>query len=182
MNFKIVLNSAFSNNFFVFPVKKKDGFFNLVVQNQEKSFIYTFLDDYKKNPETASPFLVITLFDELLFQKGIVLVRGDIIGDLSIKEAEIVFQMTKDFYSIEHLYKKVYEFNKQSRKFDINSHINFCLEKYFSESNMKEEESDNFSHIDNKINFDNKSKYIDRSPQKRGANPFMTTFSVDTKK
>ena len=32
--------------------------------------IYTYLEDYKKNPNNATPYLVITMFDELNPKKG----------------------------------------------------------------------------------------------------------------
>lgn len=119
---------------FVFPIKKGEGFYNVVLQNQEKSFIYTFIDDFRKGPERSSPYLVVTLFEELLFKKGVILVRGDIINELSQSEAVTLFNMTKDFYTIESLFNKVKEFNHESRKFDFNSHINFCLGRYYSDS------------------------------------------------
>ncbi len=101
------------------------------MQNQEKSFIYTFLDDYKKDPSNSTPYLVVTLFDELLFKKGIILVRGDIIGDLTQEESISILEMTKDFYSKPDLVRKVKDFNHDSRKFDPMQHTNFCLSNYF---------------------------------------------------
>ena len=160
---------------FLFPVKKASGFFNLVLQNQDKSFIYTFLEDYKNDPSTATPYLVVTLYDELSFSKGLVLVRGDIIGDLTVVESEKLFLMTKEFYSIEHLNKKVVDFNKNSRKFDVNNHINMCLEKYFNDVKIEEE--------------DEVSKNIVLRPipkgkikkEDTGINPTLTTFNINKK-
>ena len=103
----------------------------MISQNQDKSFIYTFLDDFKKNPENSTPYLVVTLFDELLFKKGIILVRGDIIGDITYEEGQKVFNMTKDHYSRENLFKKVLEFNNEPRKFNHNAHTTYCLSNYF---------------------------------------------------
>jgi hypothetical protein len=39
----------------------------------------TFLEDFKKNPQKAMPYMIITMFDELVRTKGVALVRGDII-------------------------------------------------------------------------------------------------------
>lgn len=161
---------------FLFPVKKASGFFNLVLQNQDKSFIYTFLEDYKNDPSTATPYLVVTLFDELSFSKGLVLVRGDIIGDLTVVESEKLFLMTKDFYSIEHLNKKVIDFNKNSRKFDVNNHINMCLDKYFHE-------------VKTVVDEDEVSKNTILRPIPKGSinkndtgvNPTLTTFNINKK-
>jgi hypothetical protein len=40
----------------------------------------TYLEDFKKNPLAANPYLVITCFDELVRTKGIALIRGDVIS------------------------------------------------------------------------------------------------------
>lgn len=70
------------------------------------------------------------MFDELVFKKGVALVRGDIIGDLSKKDSEILFEMTKQYYMNENLYRKVITFNRESSKFDHQEHINSSL-NYF---------------------------------------------------
>lgn len=56
--------------FFVFPLRRKGGHFLLLLQSQEKSQLFTFLDDYKRNPERATPYFILTLFDEILVKKG----------------------------------------------------------------------------------------------------------------
>ena len=89
------------------------------------------MEDYKLNPDKATPYLVITLFDELVAKKGVGLVRGDIIGDLSKEESEILFNMTKDYFIKDELYRKVIIFNRESAKFDHNEHINSSL-NYFN--------------------------------------------------
>lgn len=67
---KILYFRAKHNPFFIFPVRKATGYYILLCQNQDKSFIYTYLEDYKKDPSNATPYLVITMFDELVFKKG----------------------------------------------------------------------------------------------------------------
>lgn len=170
---------------FVLPVKRKEGFFNLVVQNQDKSFIYTFIEDYKKDPSNATPYLVITLYDELLFKKGLILVRGDIIGDLTVEDSHKLFQMTKDFYSVESLFKRVLDFNKNSRKFNVNSHISYCLGSYYS--NISEEiDQEKIKNKGSTLRMEEKNEI---QPKKRnvpdinmhGENAENTVFSIDTK-
>lgn len=107
-----------------------------MAQSQDKSFIYTFLEDYKKNPHNATPYLVVTMFDELVFKKGVALVRGDIIGDLSKKDSEIIFQMTKQFYTNENNYQHVRTFNQQPDKFNHQEHVINCL-KFFDSDNYR---------------------------------------------
>lgn len=70
------------------------------------------------------------MFDELVYKKGVALVRGDIIGDLTKKEAETIFKLTKDFYLKDPLYENVKTFNRDSSKFKPDDHFDYCL-KYF---------------------------------------------------
>jgi hypothetical protein len=104
-----------------------------VAQNQDKSFIYTYLEDYKKNPSNATPYLVITMFEELIFKKGVALARGDIIGDLSKTDGEIIFDMTRQHFTNQLAYKKVFTFNREPSKFNYQEHIDDCLKYYSSE-------------------------------------------------
>ncbi len=108
----------------------------LVAQNQDKSFIYTFLEDYKANPSNATPYLVVTMFDELVFKKGVGLVRGDVIGDLSKKESEIIFNMTRHYYTNDSYYQQVITFNREPTKFNYQEHINNCL-RYYDNPDLK---------------------------------------------
>lgn len=70
------------------------------------------------------------MYDELLFRKNVGLVRGDIIGDLSKQEALTIFNLTKEFYTIGHLYEEVNKFNKDPDRFNYEEHVNKCLQYY----------------------------------------------------
>ena len=49
----------------------------------------TYMEDFKRKGSNAHPYVVFTFFNELLFSKGIVLLRGDIINSsLSKTEAQ----------------------------------------------------------------------------------------------
>lgn len=111
-------------------MSKETGYFNVVSQNQDNSFIYTFLEEYKKDPVNAQPYLVITFFNELLFKKGIVLIRGDIVNELNQEESKRLLNMTIDFYTKEMLLKKVVDFNQFPRNFNFDNHIKDCLNRY----------------------------------------------------
>lgn len=52
---------------FIFPVPKGEAPSHLVLvsQNQDNSFVLTFLGDYQKNPTGATPYMVLTCFAEL---------------------------------------------------------------------------------------------------------------------
>jgi hypothetical protein len=52
------------------------------------------MEDYKRNGSNAPPYCVFTLFPELLFEKSIVLVRGDVLNNsLTKPEAEGVWNL-----------------------------------------------------------------------------------------
>lgn len=54
----------------------------------------TYLEDYKRRGSNAQPYVVYTFFTELLFHKGIVLVRGDVVNNsLAKPEAERVWEL-----------------------------------------------------------------------------------------
>ena len=79
-----LMQNAQASPFFVLPVPKEEGgHFMLVCQNQQKSFIFTWLEDFKKSAQNANPYLVLTLFDELIRVKQLALMRGDVIFHMS---------------------------------------------------------------------------------------------------
>lgn len=65
---------------FIFPVRRDQGHFMLLSQFdvQHSMFVMTFLDDYKRNPAAAQPWLSVSLFDELLASKGLGLLRVEV--------------------------------------------------------------------------------------------------------
>ena len=83
--------------------------------------IFTYLEDYKKNPLSANPYLVITCFDELVRQKGIALIRGDVLGGMSKHEGQTVLNLMLNNYLVDSCYEKVRQFNHEPNKFNIES-------------------------------------------------------------
>ena len=79
----------------------------------------TFLEDYKRRGSNAQPYLVFTFFTELLFQRGIVLVRGDVINNsLSKPEAERVWEQLEASYCQEGNFELVHNFNNNTHLFN----------------------------------------------------------------
>ncbi len=64
----------------------------LVSQSQEKSIVLTWIDEYKRNPTGANPYLVLTCFDELVRSKGLALMRGDVISHMSREEGQVIME------------------------------------------------------------------------------------------
>jgi len=50
---------------------------------QDSCFLYTFLEDYRKNPKTANPWMSLTLYEDFLDDKGLGLLRGDVGAQLT---------------------------------------------------------------------------------------------------
>ncbi|KRX06534.1 hypothetical protein PPERSA_05147 [Pseudocohnilembus persalinus] len=116
---------------FLMPVKKNENdgnHFMMIGQGQEKTFMYTFLEDFKNNQTNAQPYFVLTIFDELLDKKDIALVRGDIINyKIDKNQANMVLNYSLSSYLKDDLYNKfVYNFNHQTHEFsfdDFKSHF-----------------------------------------------------------
>ncbi len=106
---------------FLAPVSKGDaGFFNLVTQFQDgKHCLLTSVDAYRQNPAAAPPMMVITVYDELVKDKGIALVRGDVVNrlDLTRKDGEIVLKFLREIFL--NNFGLVQKFNKNPRQFDF---------------------------------------------------------------
>jgi hypothetical protein len=56
----------------------------VLIQFQGKHCLMTYLEDYKANPAAAMPYSTLTLFDELVDKKGLVLI---VTNNLSRQEA-----------------------------------------------------------------------------------------------
>ena len=79
----------------------------------------TSLEDFKKQGQNAHPYIVFTFFTELLFQKGIVLVRGDVVNNqLSKPEAEKLWSMLEISYCHEPNFEFVHNFNNNTAGFN----------------------------------------------------------------
>ena len=81
----------------------------------------TFLEDYRKNPMGALPYVTFTVYDDFVKSKQIALVRGDVSHKLSCKEAGELWRLIKRFY-LEEMgsFDVVVTFNERSHEFDFN--------------------------------------------------------------
>ena len=103
---------------FIYPVLKGDGkFFNLYAEWQDKFCIFTFLDDYRRSPSTAEPYLSVALFDDFLPRKQLVLVRGDFSGHLLKGDATHLLNLMRYFYFSDP--RAVETFNLAPAQFDF---------------------------------------------------------------
>ena len=100
----------------------------MVTQSQGKSFVLTWIDEYRRSPQSANPYMVLTCFDELCRSKDMALMRGDVISHLSRDEGQIVMEMMMDCYLDATLYEKVRQFNSSPGSFNHEEWIKMAIE------------------------------------------------------
>jgi ATP synthase F1 complex assembly factor 1 len=117
---------------YIFPVPKGEAPAHLVLvsQNQDKSFVLTFLGDYQKNPTTATPYMVLTCFDELIDTKGIALLRGDLLSHLDEDEGYTIMTTLLNRYLRETGYENIRKFNNEPNSFKYEEYIRESLAEF----------------------------------------------------
>ncbi len=111
---------------FIWPVfKKGDENVILLSQVQDKFVFCTYLEDYKRNPNTASPWLSLTIYEDMCTTKGIALVRGDFTPNLTKLEGEVLSKMILHGYHDETAYKHLLTFNKNPASFNFDDYMKF---------------------------------------------------------
>ena len=71
------------SRYFIYPIFREGGYFMLLSEFQDSCFLFTFLEDYRKNPKAANPWMSLTLYDEFLVDKDLGLLRGDVGAQLT---------------------------------------------------------------------------------------------------
>lgn len=105
---------------FIFPVAREGGHFIVLSQVQEKLALFTYLEDYKKDPQNAQPYMAVTFYDELAASNDVVLARGDLNpGALNTVEATRLLDLLRSFYVDQS--GDIESFNKGT--FDFEGHI-----------------------------------------------------------
>jgi ATP synthase mitochondrial F1 complex assembly factor 1 len=111
---------------FIYPVFRSDeSFFMMLSQFQENVFVVTYLEDYKKNPSNARPWLQLTLYDELVNEKDIGLYRADFIPELTATESRKVVEMIVQAYTDDEAFKLVSTFNTNPQRFNFDEFLKF---------------------------------------------------------
>jgi hypothetical protein len=104
----------------------------MVSQFMEPShFLMAYLEDFKMDPARAQPLLTFSVFDDYAEDKGITLVRADIMNR-GIEEDEglkIVNSML-DGYTKDEEYMVVKAFNKNPATFDLDDFVSRQGEKW----------------------------------------------------
>jgi ATP synthase F1 complex assembly factor 1 len=71
----------------------------------------TYLEDFKRHPLIANPYLVLTCFDELVPSKDLALLRGDVISHMSRLEGAAIMEQVLSSYLMDSEYETVRQFN-----------------------------------------------------------------------
>ncbi|KAJ1624617.1 ATP11 protein-domain-containing protein [Pavlovales sp. CCMP2436] len=111
---------------FIAPVRRGEGFFVLAMQHKEQSLCLTFLEEFKKSPETATPWVFATLYDDLLESKGLALLRADFMPHLITKEevAKTLSQLLTTYTS--DRYDRIWIFNHAPKFFKVDEYLDEC--------------------------------------------------------
>lgn len=108
---------------FIAPVRRGEGFFVLAMQFKEDSLCFTFLDEFRKSPEVAMPWLFATLYDDLVPSKQLTLLRADFVPNLINKEeAAGVLSGVLTMYTSDR-YDRIWIFNHAPKFFKIEEHL-----------------------------------------------------------
>jgi ATP synthase F1 complex assembly factor 1 len=107
---------------FIIPVMKGEGaYFNLVSQFQDgRHCLFTSLENFRRDPANSSPMMVMTIYDELVIEKGIALIRGDVINSLEITRADAQDAIKFLRHAYINRFDEVKRFNRNPREFDFN--------------------------------------------------------------
>jgi hypothetical protein len=112
---------AASTPFFTLPVQRDSGHFMLLSQFQDRNWLMTYLEDYRRDPASALPYLTVTAYPELALSKGLVLLRSDICAPATITKADAakLLRQISTVYGDDLMYKLVFDFNKNPASFNL---------------------------------------------------------------
>jgi GNAT superfamily N-acetyltransferase len=130
--FEAYKHRSIRHSMFVLPVRREQGFMTMLMQFQGNACLFTYLEDYQKNPQTAMPWLAIHLFDDIMATHGLCLARGEFSKPhLTKPEAKRLLALMHRFYVHDDFYQKVVEFNDAPDRFDFTRHLQEAADMYF---------------------------------------------------
>ena len=125
--YNLLRSRAVTCPFFILPVRRDAGHFVMLVQWQDNVCLFTFLEEYKKNPHAAEPWAAITMYDELAKTHHVALARNDYNPlHLTKVEAQRLMELVRIYYVEGNQYRMVEDFNHRPDSFDYERHIREC--------------------------------------------------------
>ena len=96
-----------------------DAFLVLLSQFQQPNyFLFTFLEEYRRDPASAQPWMSVAVYPDLLESKGMGLVRADFMPSISKAEASLLMDMLVDSYSTSTTHLEAFNLKPHSFNFD----------------------------------------------------------------
>ncbi|MES1916364.1 MAG: hypothetical protein MHM6MM_008188 [Cercozoa sp. M6MM] len=124
----------------VFPVFDKEGgnFNFLFAQWQENYCLLTSLEEYRAKQEEAAPLAIVYLFDDLLWEKDLVLCRLEALSkEFPVAHKSFLLDLVMKSYLEQGLYRDVHTFNNNTRNFNYNAFVGKCRD-LFRQRNIRE--------------------------------------------
>mmetsp|Transcript_764 Transcript_764/g.1948 ORF Transcript_764/g.1948 Transcript_764/m.1948 type:complete len:206 (-) Transcript_764:333-950(-) len=110
---------------FVLPVFRGEGFVNMLsnVVPGESRVMFSHLEDYKADPQSAPSQLTLAFYDDIAADLGLVLVRGDMSDVMQKSEAAQLLRLWTHFYTDDKSYEWVETFNLRPAEFDFDAYM-----------------------------------------------------------
>ena len=130
-----IVDRARSCPFFVHPIFRDDGFFNLISQFQGPShFLMAYLEDYKMDPHSATPLITFSVFNDYAKSKDVSLVRCDILNEgINGDEGRRVVEGILEHYRNDDDFVSVETFNHRPSEFDFDDHVSRMNDRWKNE-------------------------------------------------
>ncbi|CEG35372.1 protein mitochondrial precursor [Plasmopara halstedii] len=122
IEFQALVTRATAAPYFVLPVYRQEGYFNMLCQFQQSCFLVTYLEAFKENPAAAPPCIAVSLYIDLLETKKLVLLRADVINMLDKNESQQLLMQLLTSYQNDKLYEHVDKFNNKPDQFDFEAY------------------------------------------------------------
>ena len=124
---KVIADRMKESPMCIWPVFKSnsDEHFILLSQQQDTFVLCTYLEEYKRSPDTASPWLCVAVFDDFVETKKMALVRGDFTPNLNKAEGDLTSRLILHGYYDDAGYEFVRAFNKTPETFDYDAFMEF---------------------------------------------------------
>jgi hypothetical protein len=119
--------------YFIQPVFREEGFFMLLSQFQSPChFFLAYLEDYKMDPNRASPLITFSIFNDLIESHDLSLLRCDMVnkGIEEMEAVKAVERILECYLQEDEYHTKVKVFNKNPSHFDLDDFIYYMNQKW----------------------------------------------------
>ena len=102
----------------------------LLSQMQDKFVSFTYLEEYKQNPDTATQWASLAIYDDFVQSKDLALVRGDVSPQITREEGDLALRSLLQTYMCDEEYTKfIHAFNHLPSTFNYDAYI-FYMKKF----------------------------------------------------